>query len=64
MVDTAEGGAVDTEMLRFFKVLSELATFYINNNNSTRVGQERKREREREKEKRRGREAGCNLGEG
>lgn len=46
LVDATEGGAVDTEMRRFLKVLSEPATFHINNNNSTRR-QARKRERKR-----------------
>lgn len=45
-VDATEGGTVDTEMRRFLKVLSEPATFRINNNNSTqRRAKARKRER-------------------
>lgn len=56
MLDTTEGGAVDTEMLRFLRVLSELATFHINNNNGAQV--------EQKKERGKRREAGCNLAVG
>lgn len=56
-VDAAEGGTVDTEIRRFLKVLSEPATFHINNNNSTqRRAKARKREGRGEEERR----GGCN----
>lgn len=59
-VDATEGGTVDTEIRRFLKVLSEPATFRINNNNSIqRWAKARKRERERGEEKRK--RAGYNL---
>lgn len=60
-VDATEGGTVDTEMRRFLKVLSEPATFRINNNNSTqRRAKARKREREgrRRRRRRKAREQG------
>jgi len=60
-VDATEGGTVDTEIRRFLKVLSEPATFRINNNNSTqRRAKARKRERDRGREEKRKR-AGYNL---
>lgn len=63
-VDATEGGTVDTEMRRFLKVLSEPATFRINNNNSTqRRAKARKRERgeAEEEEEEKSKRAGCNL---
>lgn len=53
------GGAVDTEIRRFLRVLSEPATFHINNNNSTQRSERKAEGRENGRWGERG--TGCNL---